>query len=84
MSSKPNLTCREVEILRLVCEGLANKEIAQRLQIATRTVEAHREKIYRRMLPQPGNVVQLLRVAVLHGFVECPCKACEAAPAHQI
>lgn len=36
------LTDREKEIMSLVIEGLANKEIAQRLGISFRTVENHR------------------------------------------
>ncbi len=43
------LTAREREILSLVARGLANKEIAARLSISIRTVEAHRSKIMRKL-----------------------------------
>jgi DNA-binding NarL/FixJ family response regulator len=36
---------REIEIIRLLAEGKANKEIAAKLGITTRTVETHRAKI---------------------------------------
>jgi HD-GYP domain-containing protein (c-di-GMP phosphodiesterase class II) len=43
------LTPREVEVLRLVARGLSNKEIAQRLVIAPKTVGNHVEHIYRKI-----------------------------------
>ena len=39
------LTRRELEIAELVAQGMSNKEIAGRLVISTRTVEAHVEHI---------------------------------------
>jgi len=35
------LTEREVEVLKLVAEGLSNKEIAHKLKVKKRTVEFH-------------------------------------------
>ncbi|MGK5697325.1 response regulator transcription factor, partial [Streptomyces sp. URMC 128] len=39
------LTRRETEVARLVAEGLANQQIADRLVIARRTAEGHVERI---------------------------------------
>ncbi|WP_439592252.1 response regulator [Microbacterium sp.] len=41
------LSAREVEVLRLVADGRANKQIASQLGIAERTVKAHLGSIFR-------------------------------------
>jgi DNA-binding NarL/FixJ family response regulator len=43
------LTPRELEVLRLVADGLANKQIARRLGISERTVKAHLTSIMQRV-----------------------------------
>lgn len=40
-----NLTEREREIFKLICLGLKNHEIAERLYLSNRTVETHRARI---------------------------------------
>lgn len=40
------LSSRELEVLRLIDEGLANKEIAQKLSLAPATVKAHIRNLY--------------------------------------
>ena len=44
--SAPALTPRETEIVRLVAQGLRNKELAQRLSITEGTVKIHLHNIY--------------------------------------
>jgi pimeloyl-ACP methyl ester carboxylesterase len=45
----PRLTRRELEVARLVAEGLTNQAIARRLSVAPRTAEAHVENIRRKL-----------------------------------
>jgi pimeloyl-ACP methyl ester carboxylesterase/DNA-binding CsgD family transcriptional regulator len=45
----PRLTDREVEVARLIAEGLTNQSIARRLSVAPRTAEAHVENIRRKL-----------------------------------
>jgi len=40
------LSQRELEVLRLIDQGLANKEIAQKLSLAPATVKAHIRNLY--------------------------------------
>ena len=47
--AEPDLSPREREVLELVAEGLANKQIARRLGIAERTVKAHVGSVFRRI-----------------------------------
>jgi DNA-binding NarL/FixJ family response regulator len=44
--SPDGLTAREVEVLRLVAQGLTNEQVAQRLVISARTVDTHLTAIY--------------------------------------
>ena len=45
-SRRPDLTAREIEVLRLVADGEATKQIARRLGITERTVKAHLTSIF--------------------------------------
>ena len=47
--SKPNLTEREKEVLRLVCDGLTNAEIASRLHVSRETVKSELKRIFRKI-----------------------------------
>jgi LuxR family maltose regulon positive regulatory protein len=43
------LTDRELEVLRLMARGMTNREIAQKLVVASGTVKAHAASIYRKL-----------------------------------
>jgi DNA-binding NarL/FixJ family response regulator len=48
-TSEVQLTPREAEVLSLVRAGLANKQIARRLDISERTVKAHLTSVFQRI-----------------------------------
>ena len=54
------LTARQREVLELLCEGLQNKQIARRLNIASATVKIHVANILRAL-----NVSSRLQAAVV-------------------
>ena len=63
MPSEPSpeaLTARQREVLELLCEGLQNKQIARRLNIAAATVKIHVANILRAL-----NVSSRLQAAVV-------------------
>jgi DNA-binding NarL/FixJ family response regulator len=62
------LSPREREVLRLIAEGLAAKEIATKLSISTKTVEAHRTSLMRKLGVRKAT--ELVRYAVRHGLIE--------------
>lgn len=49
MAEINNLTPRETEIMELVCEGLTNREIGEKLGISPRTAEIHAFNIRTKM-----------------------------------
>ena len=62
-----DLTAREQEVLTHIADGLCNKEIACRLNIGTRTVETHRERLMRKL--DIHSIAGLTRFAVAKGMI---------------
>ena len=56
-----NLTKREIEIIKLIAEGLTSQQMADKLFISHRTVETHRANLMKKMSVK--NAVELVRKA---------------------
>lgn len=61
------LTSRECDVLKLVAQGLANKNIAVRLKISIRTVETHRSHIIQKLGIK--TTAGLVKYAITKGLV---------------
>lgn len=61
------ITPRQREILKLIAEGAATKEIAQRLGISVKTVETHRTQLMERL--KIYDVAGLVRYAIRLGLI---------------
>jgi DNA-binding NarL/FixJ family response regulator len=62
------LTTRETEVLQLIAEGKANKQIAAELCISIKTVEKHRQQVMNKL--GIHDVAGLTRHAIAKGMVE--------------
>ncbi len=60
------LSPREHEVLRFIAQGLANKEIGAQMGISTRTVEAHRQALMKKL--GIHTVAGLTRYCLEHGI----------------
>lgn len=61
------LTGREREILRLIAEGFANKQIAGSLSLSIKTIEKHREHLMEKL--KIHSIARLTYYAVSNGFM---------------
>ena len=62
-----SLTSREMEVLQLVAEGMANKQIADELKISIKTVEKHRQQLKKKLHIQ--DTAGLTRYAIAQGVI---------------
>jgi DNA-binding NarL/FixJ family response regulator len=62
------LTPREAEVLQLIAEGFANKQIAGELGLSVKTVEKHRQQVMYKL--NIHDIAGLVRHAVEKGIIE--------------
>ena len=65
-SDTPELSQRQREVLQLLAEGLASKEIASRLHISVKTVTTHRQGIMQKL--DIHSIAELTKYAVRAGL----------------
>jgi len=68
LSIDHKLTARELEVLRLVCEGRTNGRVAADLSVSEQTVKFHLCNVYRKL--GVGNRTEATRHAHLHALVD--------------
>jgi two-component system, NarL family, response regulator LiaR len=64
----PGLTSREMEVLRLLAQGLDNEAIAQALTLTMRTVQNHVSSIYGKL--EVASRAEAILYAIRRGWVE--------------
>ncbi len=65
---KDQLTNREIEIVRLIADGLSNAEIAEKLIRSPRTIDTHRTNIMKKV--GVHNIAGLIKYAMNNGLLE--------------
>ena len=67
-AAEDGLTQRQVEILKLIAQGKASKEIAFELGLSPKTVDVHRARIMERL--RLNDIASLTRYAVRKGLIK--------------
>lgn len=70
--TKDELSEREKDVVKLICEEMTNQEIAQKLSLSPRTIESHRQRILDKIGAK--NTVGLVIYAVVNGIYDLPLK----------
>lgn len=64
----PELTAREIEILKLVKQGFLSKEISNKLSISVHTVNTHRQRVLEKL--GANNSIEAITFASKYGLLE--------------
>lgn len=69
MENRQNgLTAREYEVLKLIVDGLSDRQIAERLCITIHTVNAYRKILLKKL--NANNVASLVRISIQKDLVK--------------
>lgn len=65
---RADVSDREREVIRLIAWGYSNKEIASRLDLSVKTIEAHKSNAMRKL--NMTSRIEIVRYAILQGWLE--------------
>jgi len=68
LRAQSSLTEREAEVLRLIAAGYSNKEIAARLDLSVKTIEAHKSNSLKKL--GLSSRIDIVNFALLQGWLE--------------
>ncbi|HAS17683.1 MAG: hypothetical protein A2Y48_08840 [Nitrospirae bacterium RIFCSPLOW2_12_42_9] len=68
ISSYDDLSLREKEILRMLANGMTNKEISEYLCISINTVETHRKNLMKKL--KLHNLSEIIKYSMIHGIIQ--------------
>jgi DNA-binding NarL/FixJ family response regulator len=68
MEQYQELSAREIEVLKLIAEGLMTRNIADRLFVSENTIEFHRKRIMRKLAA--SNMAQLVKNGIARGYIK--------------
>lgn len=63
-----DLSTREIEVLRLIAWGYSNKEIASRMELSVKTIEAHKANAMKKL--NMNSRIDIVRFALLQGWLQ--------------
>ncbi len=75
---KGRLSNREREVLQAVAEGFSTKQIAEKLTVSVKTIEAHRANLMKKL--EARSAVELTRCAYEMGIIELPARYSQPLP----
>ncbi len=75
---KGRLSNREREVLQAVAEGFSTKQIAEKLDVSVKTIEAHRANLMKKV--NARSAVELTRCAYEMGIIELPTRYNHSSP----
>jgi len=61
------LSSKEIKVIDLICNGLSNKEVADKLKVAEKTIEGYKTKIYKKL--NVSNNIGLFEFAQKNGLI---------------
>lgn len=66
--SKIKLSDREKEVLKLICKGYSNQEIADELELSSHTIDAHRKKLLSKIGAK--NTASMIMISIKDGIID--------------